>query len=410
MIHRKQNLFITTVLLIMAGVLSTLAIWQFFTEPVSGGNDFLARVTAWEAHFKYGYSPYSDEAALFTQNYFYGGPAPEGGDQDRLTYPYYSVLVHGPFVYLHNYELARAVFITLSLAALMAGVLLSLYLVGWKPKPWLLAGLLLWCVLDYHQLRGLILGQYAIIGYFSLALTIYLLKCQKDGWAGVALTLSSVKPTLVFLVIPYLLLWAVSRRRWRFLYGFGLTMLGLFAGSFLMLPSWLTEWLVRVWRYQEYTVGQNPVWLLTHSAFPVLGTAWEVGLSVLLVAGMFITWWLALRPGGERRFYWALSVTLVVSSLIVPRSATTNYVMMGITAMWVFAALDRVPGWGRPTLIGLWLVSLVGMWWLHFSTVIGNQEQPIMYLPVPLASGLVLIFGYNWLMRDTRHLKLLEQE
>jgi hypothetical protein len=76
--------------------------------------------------------------------------------------------------------------------------------------------------------------------------------------------------------------------------------------------------------------------------------------------------------------------------------------MMLVPILWVFAALDRTPGWGRPVLLAAMAISFVGMWWLHYATVIGNQEQPIMFIPAPLALGLVLVLGYRWLMRDAR--------
>jgi hypothetical protein len=97
---------------------------------------------------------------------------------------------------------------------------------------------------------------------------------------------------------------------------------------------------------------------------------------------------------------------LVVSNLIVPRSATTNYVLMLATIVWVFAALDRSPGWGRPLLLGVILASFAGLWWLHFATVIGNQEQAILFIPPPVILGLVLIFGYRWLLGDARRQQL----
>jgi hypothetical protein len=254
-----------------------------------------------------------------------------------------------------------------------------------------------------------ILGQFAIFGFFSLAAALYFLAQRKDILAGALLTISTIKPTLVFLVIPFLLLWGLTRKRWAFIASFLGVMVVLLLGSFLALPTWLSEFLLRIGGYTSYTIGQSPVWLLTHMTFPAFGTAGEIALSLLLAAGMLFAWWLALRPDGQPWFHWALGVTLVVSNLIVPRSATTNYVLLLVTAIWVFAALERTPVWGRPVLLATWLVSLVGLWWLHFATVIGNQEQPVMFIPAPLALGLVLILGYRWLMRDAAHLKLSAQ-
>ena len=401
----KQTRWVLGMLLVLLGIGYTWATWNYFTKLVLGGNDFIAHYTVWEAYFHYGYSPYSDEAAVYTQQAIYGRPALPGEDQNRLTYPFYSFLVHAPFI-LFEATFARALYMTLLQAALIVGVVMNMALVKWRPPLWLWTVVIAWSVLYYPEARGIILGQFAIFGYFSLVCALYLLNRQKDGWAGLVLVLSTVKPTLVFLALPFLFLWALSRRRWRFLGVFGLLMGGVILGSFLILPTWFGEWIYRMRLYTDYTVGQSPAWLLTHQAFPALGGAGEMVIVALLLAGMLFAWRLALRPAGADHFHWALGVTLVVSNLIVPRSATTNYVLMLATIVWVFAALDRSPGWGRPLLLGVVVASFAGLWWLHFATVIGNQEQAIMFIPPPVILGLVLIFGYRWLLDDARRQQL----
>ena len=183
-------------------------------------------------------------------------------------------------------------------------------------------------------------------------------------------------------------------------------MLGLlFFGSFLFLPTWLSEFLYRVNAYRDYTVGQSPVWLLTHQAVPVLGVVGEWVIVLLLLAGMLWAWWKTLRSGGEFHFYWALSITLIVSNLIVSRSATTNYVMLLLPTLWVLAALDRrgIAGrkpWGRWLVLLFLMASFVGLWALHFATVQGNQEQAILYIPTPVLLGFVFLVCRAWLEFD----------
>jgi hypothetical protein len=392
-------------LLLLAGCY-TWATWRFFTQRVPGGNDFLAHYTAWEAYLKDGVSPYSDAAALHAQLAIYGRPALPGEDQNRLTYPFYSIILHGPFVAI-DYPLARAIYMILLQAALFAGVIMTLDLVRWRPPTWMLAIVLAWSLLYYPQARGVILGQFAIFGFFSLAGALLSLRRNRDGVASALLVLSTVKPTLVFLVIPFLLAWAAARRRWRFVAGFLGILAVLTLGSLIALPTWIGELLYRITRYDEYTIGQSPVWLLTHVAVPGLGSNGELVIAALLVAGMLATWWLTLRSEGDVQFYWALGVTLVISNLIVPRSATTNYVLILVPTLWVFAALDRDSGWGRLVLLASMLVSLAGLWWLHLVTVTGNAEHPIMFIPPPLILGLVLAFGRSWLLRDAETAEVL---
>ncbi len=395
---------VAVIILLAAAVAYTWATWQYFTLKQPGGNDFLARYTAWEAYFEMGLNPYSDEATLHTQEAVYGRPALPGEDLQRLTYPFYSVLLHGPFILL-PYPLARAVLMTLLQAAVVIGVALTLAQLGWRPPVWLLGMVVAWALLDYHQARGVILGQVAIFGFLSLAGTLYLLACGRDSWAGMLLVLSTVKPTLVFLVVPFLLLWAARQKRWHFIGGFAGLLAVLCAGSFVALPSWLGDFWQRVVQYPGYTVGQSPLWVMTHEYWPGLGAPVELLLMAVCAGWLLWAWWLAIikRPSDRAEFQWALGVTLVVSNLVVPRSATTNYVLMLVTTLWVFQLLDRRAGRvGRSAIVAAMLAALVGMWWMHFATVQGNQEQSIMYFPWPAVMLLVLTVGRPWLLRAAR--------
>lgn len=403
----KRSQWIGLSLLLLLAVSYTWATWYSFTRRVAGGNDFLTHYAAWEAYLKDGVSPYSDQAGLYAQQAIYGRPALPGEDQNRLIYPFYSIILHGPFVYI-DYAVARAIYMILLQAALFAGVVITLDLVHWRPPTWLLAIILAWSLFYYPAARGVILGQFAIFGFFSLAGTLFLLQRNRDVGAGALLVLSTIKPTLVFLVIPFLLAWGAVRRRWRFVAGFLATLAIFTLGSLIALPTWIGEWMYRLGRYDEYTVGQSPVGLLAHMAVPNIEWPGEIVLLALLVAGMLVAWWLSIRPGGDTKFYWALGVTLVVSNLIVPRSATTNYVLMLVLILWIFAALDRCPRWGRFVLLASMLISSVGLWWLHAATVRGNAEQPIMFIPDLLALGVVLVFGRSWLIQDTEEAMLLE--
>ena len=382
----------------------TWGTWRYFTSIAPGGNDFLARYTAFGAYLHEGINPYSDAATAITNQAVYGRPAQPGEDENRLTYPFYSILLYGPFVAIQDYSVSRAIHMTLLQVALFLGVWMTLEVLRWRPRPWLLVGLMAWSLLNYSEARDVILGQFALFGFLSLAGALYFLARGRDAAAGALLVLSTIKPTLVFLVIPFLLLWAVSRRRWRFIGGFFAVLAALTLGGLLALPSWIGDLLKNILAYPTYTVGQNPVWLLTHVAVPRLGQAGEWVISGALGALMLWSWWLAVRPGeaGDGVFHWTLGMTLVVSNLIVSRSATTNYVLLLVPTLWLFAGLDRHGRPGRLAIAAILVVSFVGLWWLQFATVVVNQEQPVMFLPWPLALGAVLLLGAPWLWRETR--------
>ena len=403
----RAAIAVAAVCLAAAVVAYTWATWQYFTKPVPGGNDFLARYTAFTAYFKLGLNPYSEAATLFTQQAIYGRAAAPGEDLQRLTYPFYSVLVFGPFTLL-DYAVARAIWMTLLQAGVVVGVVLTLGLVRWRPPIWLQIMVVAWTLLDYPQSRGVILGQVAILGFLSLAGTLALLAHPnrtttggRDAAAGMLLVLATVKPTLIFLVVPFLLLWAALRRRWWFVAGFGGLLALLCVGSWLALPTWVGDFLARVEQYSGYTVGQSPIWVLTHEWLPGLGVPGEWALLAVCGAWLLWAWWLSLVRNSDSRpeFLWALAVTLVVSNLVVPRSATTNYVLLLLPALWVFALVAAQGRAGRWLVVAVMTAALVGQWWLFAATVVGNQEQAVMFFPWPVALLLVLTVGRPWLMR-----------
>ncbi len=399
---RKSNLVGLSLILLVC-IAYTWATWQFFTRVVPGGNDFLTHYGGWEAYLQSGLNPYSDQAALHTQLAIYGRPALPGEDQNRMAYPFYSILLHGPFVSIQDYALARALYMTLEQAAVLGGVLLCLALVNWRPPGWLLVSVLGWSLLNYHTARGILIGQFALLAFFALAASLFLLRRRRDALAGVMLVVTMIKPPLVFLLVPFLLLWAFARRRWGLVAGFLGALTLLCAGSLLVLPTWIGDWLYRVTRYADYTFNQSPVWTLSAQATALIGPIGPIALVGLFVAGMLWAWQRVLR-NNDGEFHWALGVTLVVTNLISPRTATTDYVLMLAPTVWFFAALDRAAGWGRAAVVAAMLVSFVGLWWLHIATVQDNWEQSVMYLPFPIALGLALIAARRWLVDDMKNL------
>jgi hypothetical protein len=394
-------------LIILVAIFYTWATWQYFTIPVPGGNDFLAHYSVWDLYINEGVNPYSDEAALYTQELIRGRPAEPGEDQNRLTYPFYSILIHGPFTFI-DYSLARAIYMTVLQIAIAIGVVLTLQLLTWNLPTWMIGLLLPWAILHYPESRGIILGQFASIGFLSLAGSLYLLRKKRDLWAGTILVVATMKPTLIFLVIPFLLLWAVVQRRWRFISSFFGTLIVLILISAILLPSWISDWLTRIVAYSDYTVGQSPIWLLSHEYLPWLGDVGEIVISAAVILGLLYVWWWHFRRSEDRSFFWVLGITLLASNILVPRSATTNYVVLLIPILGIFAAIERNIRDGRVLVLIIMAVGLIGHWWLHFATVAGNQEQPVLFLPIPISLGVGLIFGKSIMIEDSNNIGMLE--
>src|SRR5690606_9276565 len=99
--------------------------------------------------------------------------------------------------------------------------------------------------------------------YFLEVLAIWALVKGRDEWAGLALALSTIKPQMGFLIVPFLLLWGLHAQRWRFVLWFAGVFGVLMVASFLLQPTWISDWITQIQQYPSYTALGSPVWIIT---------------------------------------------------------------------------------------------------------------------------------------------------
>jgi hypothetical protein len=167
-------------------------------------------------------------------------------------------------------------------------------------------------ILFLPTLTAIYMGQVNTLVYFGLALTLF---CQQKGrhtLAGAALAITLLKPHLVYLTVPILLLQALTNRRWRFLIGFGSMLLALTGITFLLRPSFLTEYITTM-------AGGNLLNWATPTLGGVLGTTvgWQearlMGLGILPLA---LWWWWCNR--NRIPFPILVQITLLISVITAP--------------------------------------------------------------------------------------------
>ena len=164
----------------------------------------------------------------------------------------------------------------------------------------------------------------------------------------------------------------------------------LMAATLLLMPDWPLRFLWSLGEYEAYTAIGSPLRILANSM-------WEGGAPLVEVAGItllggYVTFyaWRHRRSAG-RAADWVTGLTLVVTSLVAPRTATTNQVVLVLPLAF---ALRHMPVGRRSWWIPLILLSLLLVPWLVFlATVKGRVEQPIAYVPLPLLFTLWLIIA-----------------
>ena len=283
---------------------------------------------------------------------------------------------------------------------LVGSVFLILDVFRWRPRPLLLAVIILWMLTNYFSVRALMLGQVGVVVYFFEVLALWALAHRRDGLAGVALALSTLKPQMGYLLIPFLLLWAFRARRWPVIVGFGAALALLMGASFLLQPSWLVDWLDQMRLYPQYTARAypdtgSPVWIVVQH-YLGLGEGAVRVVDVLFYGLLAWAWYDVLLRGRSERADWALMLTLVITHLVALRTATTHFVVFYIPLIFYLRELARGIH-GRAWLVGGVLLALFILPWAQFLiTVQGRDtlEHPSLFLP-PTFGLLALL----WLTR-----------
>lgn len=362
------------------------------TAPYPGMNDFLSRWEGARSFWIDGVSPYSDTATLNIQTQIYGRPAEADEDFGLFAYPMYTVFYVAPLVGM-SYAWASAVWMVVLAVCLVVGLLLLLDMLRWRPHVLMMTALVSFSVFNYYSFRGLILGQPSHIVYLFTVMTLWALTKKHDRLAGVALALTTMKPQMGFLLVPFLLFWGLRMRRWSFVGAFALMWGALMAASFALQPDWFGAWIEQVLLYPSYTRDGSPVWILFefYGGLPV----WVgYGVAVVVFGGMAWGWWSVLVHQQHERLWWVIALTLAATHTAGPRTATPHFMVFMLVLLIIMQQWARMRrGW----LNGLVLLGLLVIPWLHFiQTIIPpNLENLSVFLPPIVLVWVALLTTYR---------------
>jgi hypothetical protein len=379
---QKKDWFIFSILLVFLFAIQTFVVQRFLTSQVPGANDFYSRWHGARAFLLEGRNPYALDVTEEIQPVIGIDPSEVG--RGGFNYPLHVIFFFWPLAYL-TYDWAQAVWWTVVLWLAIASTIVLLQWLNAKFKPRQLLLFLLVALTFYPITRSVFLGQFTLHILFFLALALLLLKNKSDFWAGVALSAASIKPQMLILVVPFLLLWALTQKRWRFIYGL-LAGGGVFlVASLILMPTWPLEFLADTRRYRQFSGGFTPLQLLFEYLAPnAPAFLWQIP-AALLVFIMLFFWWKS--RASDSAFKLALYWTIVVQTLVTFQTGTTNQVLLWILLLDWLASMRT----SRGTLLSLALTSLI--WfaaWTLFVRTLGEHEHPIMFLPLSLLTFLLL--------------------
>ncbi|MEN8242242.1 MAG: glycosyltransferase family 87 protein [Chloroflexota bacterium] len=379
--------------LLLAGGL-TWAIYQYAAKPDTTDN-FAPLWAAARQVITDRTNPYDLNALRY---YF-----PEGTDPDsRFVYPFYGMLIFLPFGLISSYPLAKAIWMILLVVALLAVIFGTLSLTRWNPSAKLLGAVVLFSLIGYPTVRGLYSGNPALLIAMLITLGLRMVILGRDRAAGVLFGLTILKPTMVALLLPYVLLYAVSHRNSRLIRSALVTMSLLIAAAFLAYPQWFVQ-------------NFAAVVLLFNDSFPssisAVLSSWLPGNQLMVVIAALVglwtvmAWWQSLGKD-TRWFLWTASLTLVLTELIGIPTTTANYVSFLIPLILSFSILEQRWEIGGGILVMLLIIFMLFATWAPFLLITGADpalpEPRIMLFLLPMIVIGLLYWVRYWALTSIR--------
>ena len=382
---KPKNVLLAGLLFIVLFVGESVALHNAFTAANPGGNDFYSRWAGARALLVEGRDPYSLEVTAEIQAAKGLDPTLEG--KGSFAYPLHVIFLFLPLSYL-SYAWAQAIWIVILQWITILTVYLLFRFAQWKPSALMLAGMMLGTIIMYPVARSILLGQFTLHVTLFLVGTLLALRNGRDGWAGVLLAATSIKPQMVILIGPWLVLWAATQRRWRFIGGLLGGGTAMFLASLLFFPRWPLSFIEDIQRYAKVAGGKNPIVVLVEQVQPGAGETVRIGLTIILLAAMLWVWWRCAQDG-ERLFLPAIYWTITISLLTLFQTGTTNQTLL-LIPLFDWLARLRVRAGGAWFVAGIMLFLTIMPWILFLRTVAGDTEHPLLFLPLPLLSLAVL--------------------
>jgi hypothetical protein len=353
--------------------------------------DFYPRYVGVQAFWS-GESPYAQSVTDRIQMGMFGELLPPEADQQRFAHPAYSAVFMAPFLALPA-PTAIAVWITLQFAALLATPFIWLRILRWRPPPLLFLLLLVGLIFVFrYPILSYLWGQFTGGIVFLLSLALLLLQHDRPAWAGTALALAAVPPSISGpLTVVLLGGWVLNGKHWRTALMFT-ALLGVASLiGVLRIGWWLPDFIAGIRAYADYA---HPVWALDYLP--------EMLRPVAVVAMLVLLGWLLLRWRRAAQAQPAITPeqldfvcgTILVTLLLVPQTGN-YYLVLCIPILMITLYRLRMPSQWRWLGYGLVMLTIISPWlWLLLR--LPDVETLVTPLLVGITWGVTLIRKTSW--------------
>lgn len=387
----QYSLLALTIITVVGLVLAGLVI----LDQLSYEDHFAISWAAGRAWLLEGEDPYGaiigDQAytALFRASF--DAQLPE---THSFTDPIFNLFFFLPFSLL-PFKLSRAVWFAVSVITVGLIGYFSLKLSGWKVtllEKILIIGLF---VLSFSGVESVVSGRLTPLIVLLILTGLDALIHRRDTLAGFLFSLTFGALTTSALIVLFILIWSISRRRWAVLKAYFAGLGFLWAISLLLIPSWPSGWLranlplIESWEWVQ-TPLMDLSMVLPGIAQP-LSLALHAIFAVILMTMLFTT----LNKTGLAFTWNALAVLVLAFLFNVESSVYSLYLVYPAFFLVLRFWSDRWRVVGR-VLSWIILVGLAVGTWISarpdFSLTIDRQFPFLVAgLPILILAGMVTV-------------------
>ncbi len=384
---RKQRLILYTLSITLAGF---ILLFGFRQLPIGiGGGDFRAYWST--SHLLVQGQDCSDDSLLLAiQN-----------NETRWPRDYPMRIWNPPWVSAWflplaslNFQPATQIWLLINIVLLLTSIFLAGRLFTNETRQLrLLLLLALGAILFPSSIVTIFMGQVNLLVLAGLILFLWLLRNRHDLGAGVALSLTLVKPHLIYLALLIILLVVLRERRWKVVIGFGLALLLAIGVVLLRRPSFIFECLA--------STGSGNL-LAWHT--PTLTTYLQVttGWSWLRIAGLFLmplAIWFWFRFRDRLPFLVMIDLAVIASVITTPFAWSYDFVVLLLPLMHCWSWL--VAGEINRLQTALIVTSTSAMYLVYYYQRIRTPNE-LYFFWIPLVIAAI----YFWTWRSVKNRKL----
>ncbi len=379
--------------LFLASVALYALILQTFVLPhYPGGIDFYTVWKAAQALFLLHHNPYSQQVTQAIQQGIYGHPLTTPQGEYLFVYPLPFLLLVFPIAWMPFISALAWWLSFLQIGSIVILIrFLNQYHLGRRPLTRALY--ILWGLLIYPSMVAFWVGQPAILVFMLFGLAWWAFSHQRDWPAGMCLGLLLIKPQVIILPMCFLLMYALSRRRYKVLVGWAGVSVVLLIASFLVWPTWVAGFLANTDQYANTTEALShdvsALQLFTDAAGAPLNAILLAGVIIILALLLLSVWVRALKEKSNQ-FELALVMTVLFQATALPHQHAPNQMLLIIPSLYVLKQLDDRRAY---FFLGLFAISALLIPWL-IRVLIPNPytgDQWIL-VPIPLLLTAALVF------------------